>query len=394
MPKYCFYPHPSSKNHGCEAIAVTSQNILKRCVPGAETLLLVKYPKGSEARGEALAYDIYDNELHTYIPTLKRYSPRWFAYQINKLFKKDISVNLLTKQMLRAHSELFEKYDVFVSIGGDNYCYGRPAGFYAMNRAAHAMGKKTVLWGCSVEPTAINEEMVSDLKLYDKIVARESITYTALCKNGVKNACLYPDPAFTLKPEKTDIFLENTVGINISPMILDYAHNAKKMMQAFKTLAEYILENTDCNIALIPHVTAAATNDIESLNALKAVFPGEARIRTIPDMNCQKLKSVIAQCRIFIGARTHATIAAYSSCVPTLVCGYSVKSKGIATDLFGTYDKFVVPVQQISDQNVLKDSFVWIMKNENSIRSHLQDIMPGYIEKSWEAGRELINEDQ
>ena len=51
---------------------------------------------------------------------------------------------------------------------------------------------------------------------------------------------------------------------------------------------------------------------------------------------------------MFIGARTHATIAAYSSCVPTLVVGYSIKARGIAKDLFGTDEGYVLPVQALA----------------------------------------------
>lgn len=56
---------------------------------------------------------------------------------------------------------------------------------------------------------------------------------------------------------------------------------------------------------------------------------------------------------MFIGARTHATIAAYSSLVPTLVVGYSVKARGIARDLFGTEKNYVLPVQLLRKEEDL-----------------------------------------
>ena len=76
-------------------------------------------------------------------------------------------------------------------------------------------------------------------------------------------------------------------------------------------------------------------NDLEVLAQLYDEFKDNDRIMLIGDHNCMELKGYIARCRFFVGARTHATIAAYSSCVPTLVLGYSVKSRGIARDLFG-----------------------------------------------------------
>lgn len=66
-------------------------------------------------------------------------------------------------------------------------------------------------------------------------------------------------------------------------------------------------------------------------------------------LTAAQYKSIISRCDMFIGARTHATIAAYSTCVPTLVIGYSVKSKGIAKDIFGTDEGLVIPVSEITD---------------------------------------------
>ena len=109
------------------------------------------------------------------------------------------------------------------------------------------------------------------------------------------------------------------------------------------------------------------------------------------DMDCQRLKYIISKCRFFVGARTHSTIAAYSTNVPTLVCGYSVKSKGIATDLFGTYENYVVPVQNMIDKEQLLKSFKWIYENERTIRTRLTELMPSYKEKVWKAGEILKN---
>lgn len=66
---------------------------------------------------------------------------------------------------------------------------------------------------------------------------------------------------------------------------------------------------------------------------------------------------------MFIGARTHATIAAYSSCVPTLVVGYSIKARGIAKDLFGTDEGYVLPVQALAKKEDLVNAFDWLYQN-------------------------------
>ena len=95
-----------------------------------------------------------------------------------------------------------------------------------------------------------------------------------------------------------------------------------------------------------------------------------------------QLKYIISQCRLFIGARTHATIAAYSTCVPTLVIGYSVKSRGIATDLFEIEENYVVPIQTIKSVRELISAFDWLEANANTIKQHLQSVIPAYQEKA------------
>ena len=92
---------------------------------------------------------------------------------------------------------------------------------------------------------------------------------------------------------------------------------------------------------------------------------------------------------MFIGARTHATIAAYSTCVPTLVVGYSIKAKGIAKDLFGDYENYVVSAQNLNESDELIMAFEWMKKNEKSIRKHLNSFIPSYKEKALLAGKKI-----
>jgi colanic acid/amylovoran biosynthesis protein len=67
---------------------------------------------------------------------------------------------------------------------------------------------------------------------------------------------------------------------------------------------------------------------------------------------------------MFVGARTHATIAAYSSCVPTLVVGYSVKARGIARDIFGSEENMVIPVQSLEHEDDLVNAFKYIQETK------------------------------
>ena len=103
----------------------------------------------------------------------------------------------------------------------------------------------------------------------------------------------------------------------------------------------------------------------------------------IEDHNCEELKGYIARCSFFIGARTHATIAAYSSCVPTLVVGYSIKAKGIAQDIFGKVDNYLIPVQDITSSHQLTNSFSWMLNHQEEIRTNLSKTMLKYCNNSF-----------
>lgn len=99
----------------------------------------------------------------------------------------------------------------------------------------------------------------------------------------------------------------------------------------------------------------------------------------IDDCNAEELKGYIARCRYMIAARTHASIAAYSQKVPTLVVGYSIKARGIAKDLFGTEDNYVIPVQTLTDPFELKNAFCWMVSHEQMIRSCYDIVIDDYI---------------
>ena len=66
-------------------------------------------------------------------------------------------------------------------------------------------------------------------------------------------------------------------------------------------------------------------------------------------------KGLISNCFVFIGARTHSTIASRSSYVPTVAIAYSVKAYGILKDIFGEVgNDLIVDVKSITLQNLIR----------------------------------------
>lgn len=371
-----FYLHAGSDNHGCEAIVRSTVKIL-----GTECRLYSLNSDKDVRYGIGKVCTIKDDIHKPYPPK----SIRWFlsAIQTKVTGKIDLTVKFQRAGLL---SEI-SKEDIFLSIGGDNYCYPGTDILAAIDRNMKRKGAKTVLWGCSVEPSVLEqEEVIEDIKTFDLITARESISYNALRRIN-PNTVQVADPAFTLGtvmlPLPNNWIDGNMVGINISPLILKSGRNADMVYSAYKMLIEDILAHTTYGIALIPHVVCDGNNDLELLDRLYDDYKNTKKIVLIQDHNCMELKGYISRCRFFVGARTHATIAAYSSCVPTLVLGYSVKSRGIAKDLFGTEENYVLSVQTLRSPNELVIHFRWLMEHEKEIRIRLKEIMPEYVSKAY-----------
>lgn len=382
-----FYPHGGSSNHGCEAIVRTTKNIVEKTGMKFEFTLCSDNKKQDIDNGITGFNFLEPNKIN-------RYSPYNIAEKfITKVFNKYSYATILRVKNI---SDNINEESICFSIGGDNYSYKGyiPYNIIRLNDVAKRKNCKIVYWGCSVGEDCLNKHVVADLHKYSLVIARESITYGALIKAGItRNTHLFPDPAFTLdvvRLELPDGFIEGkTIGLNVSPLIQSMELGDNITYKNYQALVQHIIDKTDFQVAFIPHVVWEHNNDLVPLAQLYNEFKHTGRVVLIGDHNCMELKGFISRCRMFIGARTHASIAAYSTCVPTLVVGYSVKAKGIARDIFGTYENYVLPVQSLKSADELTNAFKWLMQNEEGIRHHLQSFMPGYIEKAWQAGEEV-----
>ena len=401
--KLIVYMHAGSGNHGCEAIVNSLCHMIK------EKVKLVSYFGEEDER--------YSLKELCEIRGERRFENHKAAHVLYYGYRK-----------LTGDRESFIRYrygDVFkkeaaplaISIGGDNYCYENMLGDLRLaNSAFNRRGIRTVLLGCSIEPELLKrKEIAEDLRKYHTIIARESITYEALkeafgktskeisektdkgmaeaVSGGCPEVLCFPDPAFTLMAKELPLpegfALGNTVGINVSPMIQDNEKKSGVTMENYKELISFIIQNTDMQITLIPHVVWERNDDREPLHELYRAFADTGRVVEIGDGGCEELKGFIGRCRFFVGARTHATIAAYSMGVPTLVVGYSMKARGIARDLFGTEENYVLPVQSLEKKDDLTKGFQWLLSHEKEVKEKLGEVMPGYKERALETGKEV-----
>ena len=377
------YGNGGAGNHGCEAIVRGTIALL-----GSGHDYLIQ----SAAPGEDQAYGLGElARIRAAVSSAPKNLRMLAAYAKLKLTGNYVDMDGMA--YLPGIRALKGSGKIALSVGGDNYCYPGTDIYGWLNREYHKNGMKTVLWGCSVEPDVAREpEKAKDLARYDMIVARESITCEALRRIN-PNTVLSPDPAFFMEPQScaADPRMEsgNVIGINISPMIVSNERKAGMAYENYKNLIAHILEHTDSYVALIPHVVWGSNDDRTVLARLYEEFGRDERLILVEDHNAPQLKHIISKCRLFVGARTHATIAAYSTGVPTLVVGYSVKARGIARDIFGTEEGYVLPVQQLGEPQELTRAFAWLCEREDAVRTHLRRFLPGYLESSREAVRKL-----
>ena len=412
------YMHAGSGNHGCEAIVNSLCHMMK------EDAVLVSY-RGNEDEQYTLK-DLCEIKQERSFEEHKLAHLFYYAY---RMLTKDAASFLRYR-----YEDIFKQpmSPLAISIGGDNYCYDSMLSDLRLaNLAFTQKGTKTVLLGCSIEPELLKrgqgaqaDRILEDLSRYHLIIARESLTYHALCAAfkkrqeesnhnisnhnnsnhnnsnnktpetlNVPGIVQLPDPAFTLgyvrKKVPDGFWKGNTVGVNVSPLIQKSESVQGITMKCYEQLIEWIIEHTDMQIALIPHVVWMNNDDRKPLSELYEKYKSTERLLQIPDGSCEELKGYISQCRFFVGARTHATIAAYSTCVPTLVVGYSVKAAGIAQDLFGSTEHYVLPVQNLKDPQDLVQGFQWLMEQEDSIREHLQRKIPDYQKQALRTGEEI-----
>ena len=391
MKQFFLYQHGGSGNHGCEALVRTVTAILKETTPAEVTLC-------SNAVAQDRQYGLdHQVKLVQNEQILRRWSPKWFLYQLDKRLTHSAALQekcLVEQVVVQGAAQA----DVAIAIGGDNYCYNKGRQFWPTDRRLKKDGSKVVLWGCSIEPRDLDQEFITQLSHFDLLTVRESVSYDALLKAGMapEKLRLIPDPAFTLeaieKPLPQGFDPDNTVGVNVSPMIIGCEEEKGATMKNYQGLLQHILDTTDFHIALIPHVVWSYNDDRQPLQALYEKFKDTGRVVLLEDDDCRVLKGYIARLRLFIGARTHSTIAAYSTGVPTLVVGYSVKAEGIAKDLFAQgfepeeRQKFVLPVQKLRQADELTRAFDWLYENEVTIRQHLAKVMPAYRQRAYEAG--------
>lgn len=371
--RFHFPIHIDGGNRGCEGIAKGTAKLLG--LPKEQLIGLCSNVQLDTRLG-----------VGNYVTLVQRKRLSFYQRVIRKLLSF-CSVPLANKYSDRIVYKPFidkmKQDDIMVSTGGDMMCYNDNEVIYT-NNLVHTNGLKSILWGCSVGKNNLTPAKIDTLKNFSLIYTRESLTYELMKSLNLNNVILFPDPAFILQPEQCtlpSLFKDvDVVGINLSNYVVGGDNLETPFGLEVKELIDYIINKTNFNILLIPHVLWNGQDDrLISQEIVNHYNSNRITILDSERLNYEQIRYVISQCLLFVGARTHAIISAYATCTPAIALGYSVKARGIAKDL--QLNESLVVDSKDFNKNQLLDSFCYTLCNVNDIKSHLEQTIPLYVKQ-------------
>lgn len=389
-------------NCGCEAIVRGTVNILEEHFSNTEFINATIFSKEK---------DFEEQKTHENDSNIITESILGYKYKLKLIDKIKRKINKYHNIYDHSDLEILKKYidsDVkaILSVGGDNYSldYERPDRFIAIDNFAIKNNIPLVIWGASVGPFSKDKKyeqlMKEHLKLVTAIFARENETVKYLNSIGIKdNVYKICDPAFCLevvKPKmlKENSIRENSIGFNISPLMLKHCNmSEEEFINHSVEVINRLIENTMYNIYLIPHVTISTGSDYDLMKKVYEKVSNKDKVVLIENKyNASELKWIISKMNIFFGARTHATIAALSTVVPTLSFVYSMKSIGINKDFFNN-ERYCIYPKEYNNLDVV-NKIIQMLENQREVKKEIQEILPQIKELSMMSGKvlkELLN---
>ncbi|MCE7556846.1 polysaccharide pyruvyl transferase family protein [Aliivibrio fischeri] len=394
--KFVLAGNSSYGNRGCEAIVRGSLEVLKSSF-NIESVIAHSNFKSIEEYNWQVNFDNDKSIIHKPAIFPDRYSLPWFEKQAYKIISPERARAYTYKNIIQD----IKNSDCTLSIGGDNYSldYGRPTLFTDLNNTVLSNRKPVIIWGASVGPFTKDVEyerfMSKHLKKVTAIFARETMTVEYLDSIGInENVHLVADPAFVMQPDYKykDKFKDYEVGLNISPLMKHYwsLDSEEEFHELITSTINKIINKINGKLLLIPHVIQNHSNDLLLLENVYNKLPLDVKERVTllnDDYNAEQLKGIISGLRLFIGARTHATIAAFSSNVPTISLAYSLKAEGLNKDIFGHKDFCIKP----SDYNIeyLGEVISSVLESRNEISESMIPKIEEIKMRSLSAGKLL-----
>ncbi len=341
--------HDTFENKGCQALIYTTTRMLKDTFQDAVFKVFSWDPEYDAARYsiQGIACDFIRHKFNTNEFSLRN---RLWLF-LNGALK------IRTDRLLYAPQYFYDALswaDIVVVSGGDILAdYGEAAvkHYFFPVAVAIALGKPVYVFAQSIsryKDPALQRFCKRYLDKVALITVREKISYDYLKELGIKAPYHQTaDPAFTLRPsvekrikeivdmEKIQLDGKPVIGFSVSKTVTRWGENSyEKFIHVIAETIDMLAENyPGSQFVFIPHVTYRNDKENDDRVAGRDVYQHvscKSRVFLIEgDYTCEEMKGIIGRCHLFVGARTHATIASVSQLIPTIALAYSTKAFGI-----------------------------------------------------------------
>jgi colanic acid/amylovoran biosynthesis protein len=203
---------------------------------------------------------------------------------------------------------------------------------------------------------------------------------------GLKAPCHQTaDPAFTLKAcskellekilaqEKISLDGRPLIGFSVSKTVTRWGEGSHDLfVQAVAGAIDRLAEEYHrCQSIFIPHVTyrndPANDDRVIGREIYQKIVRKDRATLIEGDYSCEELKGIIGRCDIFVGARTHATIASASQLVPTIALAYSTKAFGIMADVLDR-ERCVLDVRELTTERLVSMVNTLLAQKDDAVK--------------------------
>lgn len=218
------------------------------------------------------------------------------------------------------------------------------------------LGKKLILGPQTYGPFSTDKNIQKARKAIEcanLVISRDQKSADCIASFSDKKVYVTTDLAFTLpwKVEDDNPSDKIQIGINISGLLLSDKTENTALLIDLKTsyntyirgVIDWLLTENRYNIHIIPHVGNDGSDYIRD-------FYGDQLNYCEAYSDPISAKNKISQMDIFVGARMHATIAAFSSGVATIPTAYSRKFAGLYSNL--GYPYIIDFVENTTEENI------------------------------------------
>lgn len=281
---------------------------------------------------------------------------------------------------MRADVVVFPGGHSFTTMNGLGQVFSHCVGFYF----GKIVGKKTMVYAHTIGPfDGRFSKLIRRMSMYvlertDIVTIREedSMKYCSNCNVKITAEtvfCTPTDKTLAKDVEELQVLRSHrrrVVGLTIHHIYYKYFYSKEEYIKKMVDVIDSMIDSCDCEVLLIPmEANTGNYNDRDLAKEIKTLLHTQERFSIIekdyePAVTC----SIISNCDIFVGTKTHSIVYGLKSEVPTLCISYQQKSNEFM-EMYGVLEN-AINLQDLNLQNFEK-IFGRILNNLEAIRKSL-----------------------